>query len=268
MYRTPGQLALLSAVWSRTKDRTFANHLLSMLIKYSSNPDYAISVKILLIGCCTGVPDLGKLSSLQNIAAPRLFKESKTYLLSIAKIYILASHSQRNPSPDVIKFLIGLRREDKLVEALESTQGRGCLLHILAIGVIRYHRELRPTFAGLPTTEEFNKESEKWKTLCCAIARTSRQEELYHTENFKLDDYMKGYSRTRPTEWTGSPLISVLQVLFLDDFTAPSRQPYSNDRRPQHFYRGLFSTVNIWLEQIVAAGVDLEHYGERERASC
>lgn len=235
-----------------------------MFMKYSRNPDYATSLKIFLVGCCAGVPNVPKLHYFQHIAAPRFFENSKTYLLRIAKIYTLASHSMRHPHPDVLKFILGLSQADKLVDALESTQGRGCLLHIAAVGLTRYHRDSRPTFAGSPNSTEFRRDAEKWKSLCCALIRTSRRGELYYIDHFKLDDIMKGYSRTRPTEWNGSPLLSVLQALFLDDFGASSYQPDSNCTMSQPWYHSLLLTVRIWLEQIVTAGVDLEQYGQRE----
>lgn len=207
---------------------------------------------------------MGKLRYFQNIASPRFFEASKIDLLRTAKIYTLASRPKHHSHPDVLKFLLGLSQADKVYKALKSTQGRGSLLHIAAVGLTRYCRGSRPTFAGSPTHVEDKEAAGKWRRLCCALIRTAREGELYHIDHFQLDDIMKGYSRTRPTEWKGSLLLSVLQALFLDDFAASSSQPGKDSTKSQPWYHLLSLTPRDWLEQIIEAGVDLRCYGQRE----
>lgn len=177
--------------------------------------------------------------------------------LSSARLYVLAGRPSQHPNPDVLMFLLGQRGAEILGGAVASSISARChLLHTVAIGTTRFQRDCRLNISGSFIPREFNGAASKWNLICCSLICSLQESELHSIDTIQLDDIMKGYSRTPPTSWTGSPLVSVLQALFLDEF--PAQEKY------QRWDNCLSETIRLWLEQVYKAGIDLLEYGAKE----
>lgn len=267
-------MSLLNSLWDEKNGHKFIDRIIESLGKFSAETVYGQSPRIFMIGCCTGTADLEKLSKFQKRASLNFFQQPTINLLYAARLYVMASISSLHPDPNVFMYLTNARCVEQLGSVPNSGEATVCTLHSAAIGLARYFRSPRHSFTREPRSRERRRGEKTWKNIVGSLVK-GLGHNLHCSERVTLDLTMKGYSRSPPCKWVGSPMISIIHGMFLD--ALPFYDTLVHRRRKGHqsttagvgcsrqVRAVLWSPLEIWLNQLREAGIDLADYGRNER---
>ncbi|KAH7109963.1 hypothetical protein EDB81DRAFT_769023 [Dactylonectria macrodidyma] len=260
---SPRQMGLWGSLFNHAGPKKLAEDIIQMFESRSGGQNYHTSDSFFWLGLCRGPDNVATLSRFQRRAAPDFFNQSLEALIRAVRLYVLESQVGQHPSPDVMTFLLGERKTHGFEDIINTTESRQCLLHTIAIGFARDHRDHRPHTLGRYEAPRYTKGLKRWNEISNLIIRNSTMDELHFVEHVQLETTSRIDPLLRVPEWTGTPFMSVLRAAFLEHFPVCHRDAARHGSRC--WRRAVSSVIYQWLHRIKYSGIDLALYGKREQ---
>jgi len=224
---------------------------------FRSNSEPIDDCQLFLVGCTSGRCSVRVLSRFQSFIAPSFYSLPKRERFDIARAYCCTTLLGHCLDPSIFKILI--RENMTLVsdDVAQSSQWGASILHTVAIALGRTCK----TAASVPDMQ-YQVQITEWQKTVCEVVGLSQPGELHFVE-----DVRQGHSPSIDTlvsnpEWVGTPLLSVLKSICLEDFI----EVKADNGGLQDLWV-LVSSIALrgWLEQMLNCGVSLIEYGQKEK---